>query len=99
MNHMPRRWPLLPIALAAFGQAVAADTQPTAAPPKDAAPSKAATQPAAPAPAASPAPADAAAGKSDDKSPAASGNRPTPQHFEPSEKVRPDFDVSFPVDI
>lgn len=24
---------------------------------------------------------------------------PTPGHFEPTEKVRPDFDVSFPVDI
>jgi len=23
----------------------------------------------------------------------------SPQHFEPTEKVRPDFDVAFPVDI
>ena len=26
-------------------------------------------------------------------------SQPTPDHFEPSEKVRADFDVSFPVDI
>lgn len=25
--------------------------------------------------------------------------KPTPQHFEPTEKVRPDFDVAFPIDI
>ncbi len=32
-----------------------------------------------------------------DRKPAAPGSSST--HFEPSEKVRPDFDVSFPVDI
>jgi hypothetical protein len=26
-------------------------------------------------------------------------SKPTPQHFEPTEKVRPDFDVAFPIDI
>lgn len=48
------------------------------------------------------------AGKSrsaDDKSdpqslpPPADSSKPTPQRFEPTEKVRPDFDVAFPVDI
>lgn len=44
-----------------------------------------ATQPSAK-PAASPAPKPAAA-------------KGSPQHFEPTEKVRPDFDVAFPIDI
>jgi cytoskeletal protein RodZ len=43
--------------------------------------------------------------KSDDKSagesqaPANSGKGPSPQRFVPSEQVRADFDVSFPIDI
>lgn len=46
---------------------------------------------------------DAAAGKQD-PAPAQPGKPATagkgsPQRFEPSEKVRPDFDVAFPVDI
>jgi hypothetical protein len=39
---------------------------------------------------------DAAAGKTPDKPASAKGS---PQRFEPTEKVRPDFDVAFPVDI
>ena len=42
------------------------------------------------------APAAGAPGKPDSKPPAAGKS---PQHFEPTEKVRPDFDVAFPVDI
>jgi len=54
-------------------------------------------------------------GTSDDTSPAPAGevgrrpgegnsppppsSKPSPQRFEPTEKVRPDFDVAFPVDI
>lgn len=38
------------------------------------------------------------AAASNSKSAADSG-RPSPQRFVPSEEVRPDFDVSFPVDI
>jgi hypothetical protein len=61
-----------------------------------------------PAPASAPAPTDAVpAGDSAGKDvavPAAPPARPaaakgSPQRFEPSEKVRPDFDVAFPVDI
>ncbi len=44
---------------------------------------------------------DAAAGKSGEEAPAArpADAKGSPQHFEPTEKVRPDFDVAFPVDI
>ena len=71
-----------------------ADRKPTATEP-------AATEPAAPAPGAPPAAAD----KDEDEPPPDTGPRtpgvvgPTERHFEPTEKVRPDFDVSFPVDI
>jgi hypothetical protein len=42
-----------------------------------------------------------AAGKADDAAPAArpAAAKGSPQRFEPTEKVRPDFDVAFPVDI
>jgi hypothetical protein len=50
-------------------------------------------QPAATAPAQ---PADEAPGEAARKPAAATGS---PQRFEPTEKVRPDFDVAFPVDI
>jgi len=44
---------------------------------------------------------EAAAGKAGDEAPAAkpAAAKGSPQHFEPTEKVRPDFDVAFPVDI
>ncbi|MDH4164853.1 MAG: hypothetical protein OEY13_02345 [Gammaproteobacteria bacterium] len=43
----------------------------------------------------------AAAGKAGDEGPAAkpAAAKGSPQRFEPTEKVRPDFDVAFPVDI
>ena len=43
----------------------------------------------------------AAAAKTVDEAPAAKpvAAKGSPQHFEPTEKVRPDFDVAFPVDI
>ncbi len=43
----------------------------------------------------------AAATKAGDEAPAAKpvAAQGSPQHFEPTEKVRPDFDVAFPVDI
>lgn len=47
----------------------------------------------------------AAAGKAGDEAPAAkpaakpAAAKGSPQRFEPTEKVRPDFDVAFPVDI
>ena len=39
--------------------------------------------------------------KAGDEAPAAKpvAAKGSPQHFEPTEKVRPDFDVAFPVDI
>ena len=59
-----------------------------------------------PAPAATPSDADKkdAAAKKDEKQPAAAGkptkdSAGTPQRFIPTEQVRSDFDVSFPVDI
>jgi len=57
--------------------------------------------PARPAPADAPPPGDAskpAAAEKPSAKPAA-GAKSSPQHFEPTEKVRPDFDVAFPVDI
>ena len=43
----------------------------------------------------------AAAATAGDEAPAAKpvAAKGSPQHFEPTEKVRPDFDVAFPVDI
>lgn len=51
-----------------------------------------------PAEAAKPAPAEEAKPAADAKKPAADA-KATPQKFIPSEQVRSDFDVSFPVDI
>ena len=44
---------------------------------------------------------EAAAGKASGEAPAAkpAAAKGSPQRFEPTEKVRPDFDVAFPVDI
>ena len=44
---------------------------------------------------------EAAAAKAGDEASAAKpvAAKGSPQHFEPTEKVRPDFDVAFPVDI
>ena len=37
--------------------------------------------------------------KAPDDAAAPGSSKSTPQHFEPTEKVRPDFDVAFPIDI
>jgi len=44
---------------------------------------------------------DEVAAKTGEEAPAArpADAKGSPQHFEPTEKVRPDFDVAFPVDI
>ena len=79
------------------GQKPPASVSPAAAaPPTDGAPvaASAAAAPAAPTAEASPA---AAAPPADGKP--ARGSGASPSHFEPTEKVRADFDVSFPVDI
>jgi hypothetical protein len=80
--------PLFALAILAVGITYAQQNlpAPTAAPTQ----APAASQPPAAEPAAEPAP-DAAV------APAAA--KGSPQRFEPTEKVRPDFDVAFPVDI
>ena len=73
----------------------AQETRPAA--PAAASPAPAQTAPTAPAPAASQDEPGDAANAAKAKPPAASG--PSPARFEPTEKVRADFDVAFPVDI
>lgn len=88
--------PIVALAVLAVGIAYAQQNLPTPARP----------------PAAEPAPGEAAAPPQDapaaDAGPAAEGPAPapsaaagkgSPQRFEPTEKVRPDYDVAFPVDI
>lgn len=70
----------------AASQPPAAEAVPTTAKDAAAAPAAAASAATADAPAATPAATPAAA-------------KGSPQRFEPTEKVRPDFDVAFPVDI
>jgi hypothetical protein len=84
----------LAIALLAIGTAAAHAQQPAppAATPPNAKPAPAST-PAAATPAPATSPPDAAAAKP------SAASKSSPQHFEPTEKVRPDFDVAFPVDI
>lgn len=78
-------------------QTPSAPTTTTPAPTKPADPAKPATDSKSPADAKAPA-APKPAG--DTKAPTKDPNTPsTPQRFVPSEQVRPDFDVSFPVDI
>jgi hypothetical protein len=88
--------PLLGLAILATGLALAQQNLPAPAP----APTQpAATQPAAGAQAGGN---DAAAAdKTGEKAPAArpAAAKGSPQRFEPTERVRPDFDVAFPVDI
>lgn len=91
------------VALCAPGAPIAQET-PRPAPPADAAP---ATEPAAgdtgaAAPAATQDPGQAAPGSQPADAKPAPGDaaaRPPKERFEPTEKVRADFDVSFPVDI
>jgi len=47
----------------------------------------------------SPAPAGEVGSKPGEGSSPPTSSKPSPQRFEPTEKVRPDFDVAFPVDI
>jgi hypothetical protein len=81
------------------------DAQPApAAQPGGASPSDTAATASAPAPAASPAaptapPADGKAAPQGATGPAPAAGGRSPERFEPTEKVRADFDVSFPVDI
>lgn len=44
-------------------------------------------------------PAEGSGAKPADGAAPAGSSKSTPQHFEPTEKVRPDFDVAFPIDI
>lgn len=81
----------LAIFLVAIGTAVAHAEPPAVAS------ATAKAVPSTPAGAAAPAPAANPPDAATAKPPAAS--KSSPQHFEPTEKVRPDFDVAFPVDI
>jgi hypothetical protein len=68
--------------------------------PAPAAPPATATPPAAePAPAGKPKKDTPPAQPAPDASRKPASAQGSPQHFEPTEKVRPDFDVAFPVDI
>jgi hypothetical protein len=88
--------PLIGLTILAAGLALAQQNLP--------APTPAPAEPAATESAAGVAPGGgdkAAAPKASDEAPAArpAAAKGSPQHFEPTEKVRPDFDVAFPVDI
>jgi hypothetical protein len=86
-QQAPASAPEAPAAPGTGGPATAAPTAPVTAPAaKDKVPAPASAAP-------QPQPADAKA------PPAGGANRPSQEHFEPTEKVRADFDVSFPVDI
>lgn len=84
--------PVLALAILAAGIAFAQQRLPESVPAPSDVP--AATDAA---PAANPAGDDKSAPDAPPPRPAAA--RGSPQRFEPSEKVRPDFDVAFPVDI
>jgi hypothetical protein len=88
--------PLIGLTILAAGLAFAQQNLPASTP---AAAEPAATESAASAQAG--ADDEAAAAKAVDAAPAAKpvAAPGSPQHFEPTEKVRPDFDVAFPVDI
>jgi hypothetical protein len=84
--------PVLALAILAAGIAFAQQQLPEAAPAPASAPAPAETVPAGDS-----ASEDAAVPDAPPARPAAA--KGSPQRFEPSEKVRPDFDVAFPVDI
>jgi hypothetical protein len=85
--------PIVALAILAVGIAYAQQNLPV--PPKPAA--------AEPAPAAAEGAADGAPAAAEDDAaapaPSPTAGKGSPQRFEPTEKVRPDFDVAFPVDI
>jgi hypothetical protein len=88
--------PLIGLTILAAGLAFAQQNLPV--------PTPAPTGPAATAPAAGTGAAgedEPAAAKAAEEAPAAkpAAAKGSPQRFEPTEKVRPDFDVAFPVDI
>ena len=88
--------PIVALAILAVGIAYAQQNLPV--PPKPAAAKPAATA------AATPAAGESAAGTETEDGASTAAPSPTtgkgsPQRFEPTEKVRPDFDVAFPVDI
>jgi hypothetical protein len=90
--------PVIGLTILAAGLAFAQQNVPAPAP------APAPTEPAATEPAAGPAAGgdgEAAAGTTGEQAPAAKpvAAKGSPQHFEPTERVRPDFDVAFPVDI
>jgi Meckel syndrome type 1 protein len=92
-------WLFSTVALAADPPATApAPRTPPATPPAQAASTAATVPPAPPAPAAA-----TEAGKdapaAGDKPPASRATSTTPQRFTPTDKVRADFPVSFPIDI
>ena len=91
---------MLVVMLACLGVPSLFAAEPAAAPAKTAAAPAAATTPAtqpAPAAPAGATKADESADADAAKNPASKG--PSPQRFTPSEQVRADFDVSFPIDI
>ena len=90
--------PIVALAVLAVGIAYAQQNLPAPAKPS-------ATEPATPGDATAP-PADAPAGdtrttteEGPAPAPSPTAGKGSPQRFEPTEKVRPDFDVAFPVDI
>jgi hypothetical protein len=90
--------PVIALAVLAGGIAYAQQNLPVPAAPS----SPATGAPKAQAPAAQ-APADSVTPTPSDRdvpaAPPSTAGKGSPQRFEPSEKVRPDFDVAFPVDI
>ena len=86
--------PLVALAILAVGIAYAQQNLPVpSSPPATAPASDAATPPA------DDVPADDAKAAEQPALPSAAAGKGSPQRFEPTEKVRPDFDVAFPVDI
>jgi len=88
------------VAIAAAQETPAPTAPAGTVPPRPAAAATASPAPPAEASSTAPAPAADAAEKSAPKSVGATGgSKSSPQRFEPTEKVRPDFDVAFPIDI
>lgn len=89
--------PLIALALLAVGIAYAQQNLPV--PPAPVAKEPAAAGNAAPPTDAAPADDAPAANDAARPAPSPAAGKGSPQRFEPTEKVRPDFDVAFPVDI
>jgi hypothetical protein len=93
--------PLFALAILAVGITYAQQNlpAPTAAPTAAPTQAPAASRPPAAEPAAAPQAATPAAAPAATPAAAPAAAKGSPQRFEPTEKVRPDFDVAFPVDI